>query len=99
MKAGPDENNIAAIRTRQREAVKSTPKVGAATERSAAERPTAKPLASNDGRRERSTGRTVQLNVLIRPEVREHLRLAALSQNKTMVSLIEEAILSLALED
>ena len=91
-----DENDIAALRARhkqQRQAFAGTNVGAAVAQRRSAERKATTPrVAANDGRKLKSTGRTAQLNVTIRPEVKELAIALAATRGSTMVGLIEELI-------
>lgn len=55
-------------------------------------------LSPNDGRVKRATGRSVQLNTTIRPELKEKLVEAARDHRRTIVEIIERGI-ALAIEE
>jgi hypothetical protein len=59
----------------------------------AARRAREKPaLSPNDGRVKRATGRTVQLNVMIRPEMKERLVNASRDHRMMIVEIIERGV-------
>lgn len=51
-----------------------------------------KPLHHRDGRALRSTGRTAQMNLKVRPEFRDHVTAIAAQDRIMMVELIERAV-------
>lgn len=86
-----DENDIAALRARYKP--QAPPLGAAAAGRRAAERKATQPrIAANDGRKLRATGRTAQLNVTVRPEIKELVSALALARGSTVVALIEDLI-------
>jgi hypothetical protein len=92
-----DENDIAALRARhkhQRQSAAGGGGVGSAVaQRRIAERKATTPrIADNDGRKLKNTGRTAQLNVTIRPDVKELALALAAARGSTMVGLIEDLI-------
>lgn len=64
--------------------------------REAEKRANKRPVAVDDGRRLRATGRTVQLSLRVTPETKETLLAVQRELNRTGTSLIEEAIAALA---
>jgi hypothetical protein len=66
--------------------------VGVRNRMATEKRALAKRIAQNDGRRLRTTGRTVQLAVRTTPEIKDLIGRLAVAQRSTVIGVIEAAI-------
>ena len=90
-----DEHDLRALRAvhAQQPAPRGAARRGAVQQRRDAERRgTAKPIADNDGRKLRATGRTEQLGLRVTPEVKALIALIQRERRMTVASIVEAAI-------